>query len=47
MGTSSNWPFNGLTWPWNINSGIMTVCFPTTDIPISVRTVIWMKRGAR
>ncbi|MGA9087459.1 MAG: C39 family peptidase [Methanoregula sp.] len=26
MGTSSIWPTNGGTWPWNINSGIMTVC---------------------
>jgi hypothetical protein len=26
MGTSSTWPTNGGTWPWNINSGIMTVC---------------------
>ena len=26
MGTSSTWPTNGLTWPWNINSGIKTVC---------------------
>jgi hypothetical protein len=26
MGTSSTWPNDGATWPWNISPGIITVC---------------------
>ncbi|MFA5295704.1 MAG: C39 family peptidase [Methanoregulaceae archaeon] len=43
MGTGSTWPFDGSTWPWMIDDGIVTVCQNHGYSGFSAANDYWME----